>query len=330
MTSAPTRGPLTFVSVVFDAEISLLLVQARSMAIHLEPGCVDGIVVLDNTVLGLRGRAKHRLLKAYGRLADHVSFVRTEELVDLRGVEGWRSQQVAKLMVSTTIRTRHYVVLDAKNHFIGPADVSTFVNDDGRARGALHSYSGHPLRPDLEKTLRSWGASDTLVARCLTAFPPTATPFVLRTDHVRAMIADLEQDCGRSFAEAFESRGLLEFFAYSAWVLIRGPGLDSTFDDTAIQSPTVWPKAADRAGVEAAIDQATRLNAVVFAVHRRVIARADRDALEAVARWWVECGLFDDSRDARALIRRARRSFRPAMAFTRVVERWRSRRRYVR
>lgn len=321
--SGSSTAPLTFVTVVFDAELTLLELQARSMTLHLHPSAVAEIIVLDNSVRGLSPRAAAHLRRHYGALADRVQVLRTRDVVDVRGAKGWRSQQAAKLAVSSRIMTPHYVALDAKNHFTSPVGVRSFIGADGRAHAASHSYAGHPLRRALEHTLDYVGAAPSQQEELIGAFPPTATPFVFDTALVRALIADVEQSSGSPFGAEFERQELLEFFLYSGWLAARGPGIDAVIDGSSLPSPTVWPKAATLAGVEETIAEAEREGAFVFAVHRQVLARADRDALARVARFWTDSGLFPTETEAAALIRRFRRRYRPAIARTRLSERLR-------
>lgn len=312
---------LTFVTVVFETETHLLELQARSMSLHLDAEDVDEILVLDNCVLGMGGWIRRRLLRAYGRLQGRVRIVRTTSVIDPRAAGGWRSQQAAKLAIASQVKTPHYVVLDAKNHFTRPTSANEFVGPDGRAHGRSHSYQSHPLRASLLATLEYVHAGPDVIDRAVEAFPPTATPFVFDTAAVRELILDLEERAGLPFGEEFERHKLLEFFLYSAWNETRGPGLRELRDEVPIPSPTVWPKAASEDGVRSAIDEHARDDAAVFAVHRQALAKADAAALDLIAMQWVAFGLFTHADAARAFIRRFRRLYLPSLVWVRGAER---------
>lgn len=318
---AGSHGGITLVTVVFDAELDLLELQARSLALYLEPASVHEIIIVNNGVRPLSATTRRRLRHAYGPLWNVVRIVATTDLVDSRRGRGWRSQQAAKLAVARQITTDHYVVMDAKNHLTAATGIASFVAPDGRAHGALHTYQDHPLRPSLERTLAYLGASSGQVREAITSFPPTATPFVFTTALVRSLLDDVERRSGAPFGEAFEREELLEFFLYSGWVMTRGPGISAAMDGVSIPSPTVWPKAASASGVRETIAEALRDNAFVFAVHRQVLARADAATRDLVAAHWVDVGLFADRRQAHALIRRFRRRYLPALVATRLAER---------
>lgn len=312
--------PLSIVTVVFDAEIPLLHLQARSIARYLEPGSVDEIIVIDNCLTGLSRGQRQRLQRRYGPLGDRVRVVRTRELADVRGVNGWYGQQVAKLAVATSITSRHYVVLDAKNHLIRAAGLSDFVGPDGRAHGASHTYVGHPLRQQLAATLRYLGATADEIEDATTSFPPTATPFVIDTQLARELIDDIERRSSRPFDDEFVRSGLLEFFLYSGWVIFRGPGWDTATDGVRLPSPTVWPAAATLQGVTQAAADARKTDSAVFAVHRQALFRAERDAREQIAGFWSQHGLFPEPESALRWIARFRVRYLPTMALTRGSE----------
>ena len=314
-------SPLTFVTVVFEAEVPLLELQARSMARYLDPASVEEILILDNSVLGLSGPSRRRLLREYGALQDRVRIVRTRELIDPGATGGWRSQQAAKLAIAGQIRTPHYVVLDAKNHFTRATSAAEFVDLTGRAFGRSHPYTTHPLRESLVRTLTYLGADAHQTEQAVAAFPPTATPFVFDTDTVRAVMDDIERRSGRTFPEEFERRKLLEFFLYAGWIETRGPGLAALRNNRSLPAPAVWPKAASVDGVRAAIAEHRREDAAVFAVHRQVLAAADPATLARIAEAWTTFGLFPDAASAGTFIRRFRRRYLPAIVWTRGMER---------
>jgi hypothetical protein len=135
------------------------------------------------------------------------------------------------------------------------------------------------------------------------------------------MIDHIEASSGCDFDQEFERAELLEFFLYSGWVHLYGPGLDSVMDGMPIQSPTVWTAKRGIDDVTRAIDHATSRDAAFFAIHRRALANSDQDVRETIARWWYSRGLFESEADARRLISRVRRAYRPAMTLTRVSER---------
>lgn len=310
---------LGFVSVVFEPEIPLQVLQARSFARHLDPAALSTIVVVDNTVAGMSRSAARRLREAYGHLQSHVDIVRMKALADMPGRHGWVRQQVAKLLASARFSTPYYVALDAKNHLIRRTGLADFLTADGLARSGRHSYREHPLRDRLAGTLAYLDASPALIERSLDRFATTTTPFVFSTSLVTEILSSWPRQS--AFAEEFQREGLLEFFLYSGWIEVRGGGYESIYRDEPIQCPTIWPKRADSSGARATIATAENIDAPFFAVHRRSLARADSVTRAELAEFWVRRGLFASVHDAEAFTRGFQRGYRRRMAFARGAER---------
>ncbi|NTW39220.1 MAG: hypothetical protein HGA44_04910 [Cellulomonadaceae bacterium] len=280
---------LAFVSVVFEAELWFQRLQARSMALYLSPDLVGEIVVIDNSVDGLDPGWVAALVKDYGPHAPLVRVLRPDDIVAIPAATGWRSQQVLKLCVAEQLSTRHYVVLDAKNHLVLPVDGDFFVAADGRPRVNTYGFADHPLRSSLERALTYVGLDP---AGYVGRFTATVTPFVLDTAMVRSMIRAVEERAGRPFAAEFVAQGLTEFFLYTAWLLAQGSTIDELVDDHQVFCPTVWPRAANPDGVRAAIASVHDRRAPFFSVQRNALAALDRAGIELLAALWVERGLF--------------------------------------
>jgi hypothetical protein len=301
-----TRSPLTFVSVAFEAEVPLLVLQARSMARFLPSADVGAVIVVDNSGFGMSRSVRRGLDQAYGVLADRVRVVRPRQVVRVPVTTGWRSQQILKLAVSHQIEAAHYVVLDAKNHFVATPEPTFFVADDGRPAANTYSYREHPHRSSLEHVLTYLGLDP---AAYLDSFTATVTPFTFETARVRAMMADIEQRSGRRFADEFVSQELTEFFLYSGWLVRSGLRLDEVFDVRQSFCPTVWPGKANRDGVAAAVSQSERDGSPLFAVHRSALARLDADAVAPLVDYWCRVGLFPDRRQGIEFVRRFQRRY---------------------
>ncbi|MFE7845365.1 DUF6492 family protein [Microbacterium sp. NPDC057407] len=319
MKAGTDTKPLTFVTITYRAEDTLLLLQARSLALFARPEDVASVIVVDNGTPALSTRAQRRLRDAYGPLAARVRIIRRSDLGGDVASSGWMSQQVIKLTVNRVVPTPTYVLLDAKNHLIRPVGVGDFLSDDGRARTGFHSYRSHPLLPRLERVLTYLQLDPSAADH----FPPTSTPFVMHRDVAAALIDDVETSSGRPFADEFVSADLTEFPLYSAWLLRRDGGWDRTYVDAAIQAPTVWGGAASRAGVTAAVEEAERWDAPAFGVHRRALHRLDDDGAALLADFLAERGLVAGPEDFRRVRRTFRRQYGAEILRARVASRLR-------
>ncbi|GEA81258.1 DUF6492 family protein [Cellulomonas uda] len=310
---------LTFVTPVFEAELALLDLQARSFARHVPPG--THVVVLDNTRRGIRDVAALRA--RYGPHEAHVRVLRPADVTALPLTSGWRSQQVLKLAVAHLVETPHYVALDAKNHVVAPPDEHFFVAADGRPRVRAYAYTAHTLRPSLERVCRYLGLDP---APHVARFAATTTPFTLERATVLDLLADVEASAGRPFAQEFVAHDLTEFFLYAGWVARRDGTLERAMELTDDANPIVWPRTATVEGVRAVIASADGLP--VMGLHRDAVPRLSQQAAAELAALWARRGILDDEQEGRALIahlqsrharERRRRQLRDAPARARNV-----------
>ena len=293
-------GDSTFVSVVYEAELPLLQLQARSMAAFLAPERVADILVIDNSSRGMPEGVRAELMEAYGPLASLVTVLRPGQICELPPGTGWSTQQLLKLAVAAQVRTDAFVLLDAKNHLIGPLNPDFFRAPDGRLRLPSYSYATHPLRRNLEHVLRYLGLDP---APHIARFAATVTPFPLDTRIVRDMMADIESRSGRTFAREFLRNDLTEFFLYAGWILAQGRDLSEVYDLDLPAFPAIWPRGADAAGVADAIQAAAERQSPVFSVHRRALAALTEDGTAALSAFWAEKGLFASPSEAAGFVR---------------------------
>lgn len=292
-------APLTFVSVVFEAEYPLLTLQARSFSRFLPESLVAGLLVIDNSARGMPDGVRRELLASYGALASRVRILRPEDIDAVPASMGWRSQQVLKLAIADQVPTARYVVLDAKNHLVAPLGEDYLIAPDGRARLRAYSFEAHPLRRDLEQVLRYVGLDP---AAHIGRFTATVTPFIFETDRVRAMIADVEHTSGRNFAHEFVREGLTEFFLYAAWIIAQGEDMAQVYDLHEDGSPTVWPRGASPEGVARTLGEAAEGRSPFLTVHRRAFPLFDDASRRLLARFWAERALFPSEEDANGFL----------------------------
>ena len=297
----------SLVSVVFESEVALQWLQARSVENFVDVGLFDDILVIDNSARGLRRAQRESLLEAYGRHRSRVRIVASSDIVEVPSTVGWMSQQVLKLAVARLVSTDRYLMLDAKNHFIAPLRRDFLEGADGRTRTNVHSYESHSLHGHLERTLRYMGVDP---GPYLSRFTVTATPFVFDTEQVRALIDYLDDRSEDTFAEEFVKQGLTEFFLYSAWLLAQGISLDDFFELEQTPCPTVWPGTASVETLRDALHRADADGSPLFSVHRKALARFDDDAVGLLVDFWVARGLFDDSGQAHRFLQWHWRAYR--------------------
>ena len=310
---------LSAVTVVFEAEVPLLELQARSMARHVPDGVFDEILVIDNTRRGLSSRTQERIRTELGGHAARLAFATRSELGGDGSSSGWRVQQSLKLMAARRLAADHYVVLDAKNHFIAPTTRADFFDAaTGLPHGGIHSFEQHPLRPQLEHVASGLGLDP---ASAIERFTATAPPVVLDRRVVNELVADVGHGDSDRFPAEFERSGYTEFFLYSAWQLARGATVDDLVSGRSLVSPTVWAGACSPSDVRAVLQRAVSADTTTLAVHRRALAKLDRESMHDLAVFWTHHRLFPSSTDAERFIRRFKVVYVRAMGVKRLRQR---------
>lgn len=298
------KEPTTFVTVMFEPELPLLELQARSAGRFLEGSSVEQFLIIDNTKQGMSVPQRRRISHEYGALLPKVRFLRPTDLIDVPSADGWFIQQILKLAVARRVDSRTYVVLDAKDHFVRSTSGRDFVGDSGKGKVPVYPYTRHPLREHLERALTYLGADpEPYVSR----FAATVTPFTFETEAVIAMMDELAaRREPADFPGEFIEHGLLEFFVYSGWLMLQRGSLEAAFDVQDRSCPKVWKGSADRAGVRSALDQAAREDPALLSVHRRALMRVPLGAVNELAEFWRDRGLFATKLSALAFVVRFR------------------------
>lgn len=297
---------ITLATTVYEAEVELLMHQARSFSKFLPSETTAAVIVIDNTRRGISPKTARELERAYGGVWPKVTVLRPDEIARVPRSTGWRSQQILKLALARRIETSHYIVFDAKNHLIRKFELYDFVGADRRSRIPAYSYVDHPLRPSLELVLQYVGLGDFDVS----SYSATTTPFTLDTSLVRDMLSDIEGRSGRPFESEFLAHGLTEFFLYSAWVRKTVSNYESLIEDVPQTALTVWPSRCSDENVRELVGRAMAENAGVFSVHRSSFPRLTQSARLDLANFWVRLGFYANVDEAYVHIERMRKNFK--------------------
>lgn len=291
------------VTVVFEPEVPLLELQLRSLQQLAPTGLLEEVVVIDNTRRGLAPAVVDGL--AAGMPRHRLRVLRPGDVVALPAAGGWRRQQLLKLFVARRLGAERYLVLDAKNHLVGPLTTGFLEDRQGRPRHSAHGFEGHPLRPALERTVGFFGLD---AAPRVARYPATVTPVVLETACVLDLLDRLVPGPpgparDRAFVRTFLDHDLTEFFLCSAWLEHRGEDLADVLDLSRDRAPVVWPKGTAPDSVRATLASAT---GPFFGVHRRALATLPPDSRDLLAAFLTDRGLFADRPAADAWLGRAR------------------------
>ena len=269
---------LDLVSVFCNRDVSMQLLQARSIAKHFDRNGLGRIVYVWNETCevpkGLRGELAACLDGIQFELVTASQLGIEPYAVE---VDGWTTQQVAKLLVARQILADQYLVLDAKNHLIWPCAVHDFLSDDGRAL-ALIEHIG-----DDESFRYSLDYFDICADACDPTGVLNVTPFLFRTDLVRRLLVTLEAKNGsvvRTFLAHQDQ--LTEFMSYQAYARVEGADTAKLFRSARHRlAETVWAETVqDDSHFASCMQRAARGEKKILGLH------------------WIACCLLSEAQRA--------------------------------
>jgi len=291
---------LDLVTVCFSGELRLLRLQARSVRMFACEHLVQSIyiVVNDWDTEEFSRQFEELVVPEYGRFADRVklidyrSFWRSSRYPDNRG---WRTQQILKLMIAELTTEDHYLVLDAKNHFVRPVTAADFFAPDGRMRSNM--YRIHPpYIPHFKNACRYFGLAE---APDLTCGLPTTTPFMMLRDVCLSLVREVEHREQKPFPQFFMERQLVEFYLYYAFLLARYGDLDEWYERRPGTVATIYSAMSDDpVRSRDALKKLEHAETYCMGVHRNVLRMAHPEVLDMVHENWQRFGLIGSKAEA--------------------------------
>jgi Family of unknown function (DUF6492) len=296
---------LTFVTVVYEDELNLMILQARSIFKFMEPSMLHRILIIVN---GANQRAvaefiKMNVLPEYGALVSKVDLFSSGGVVP--GIPenvGWFTQQVLKLAIADFVTTDYYVSLDTKNHFVRHASLSSFFWDDGRARYEPQSHLGSLMEAYLLNSLAFFGNH---TAAWQNNSWPTTTPFVFHTAATRLLRQEVQRrgETFNSLLVQFETP-CSEFFLYYSFLVMIG-AVEKLYKPDRSRCVCVWDHVVgDSQKFEDALAsiESDEEN-IVFSIHREAFRYSTKIQRQRIGRVWARFGLVSDDDDADRLLR---------------------------
>lgn len=275
----------TLVTVTFEGDARLTILQVLSVDRLLEPGSYQSYVIV------LNGE-DNQSLEAFilenveGRISEQtrarIQFLDANDILSGEPEFGWRTQQYLKLAVAGRVTTPYYLVLDGKNHFVRPSSLEEFFTD-----GVPRTVLGRPSAA-LERFARaSLDALDCDQDRWLPQAMPTITPYLMSREDVLAMIEIVARREQMSFAEAFAKplSGVTEFYLYYAYLVFSGR-LNSYHPAAPLVTTlfTSWP--SDPAVVASCIADAATCRKPMFGLHWRRLPQLTPDQRSGIVDMW--------------------------------------------
>ena len=222
---------MDFITVVYDAEVHLLEWQAKSICKYVDPTVVNKIIIVDN---GSQNCIIDR--KWYGVFENKLEVITHKDLQlqVLQHLDGWRTQQLCKLLASARSKTDWSIILDAKTFFARPFDIGTVLDNGKPCVGQLSIVDfWRDSKLFLEELY------DIQLEKMI---GPGGVPFFFHNETVREMIASIENFNNWFQEKLYESipphRTLVtEFMLYSAYVFKKFGSYDKLYSSKSTIRP---------------------------------------------------------------------------------------------
>ena len=210
-------------TVVFDAELEVLKLQARSIELYCQRIGLKNIFVMVNDLSTVDPAW-------YGTFADRVRVVPRAKFGCAWSDNGWVSQQVLKILGAAMSDNAWCMIVDAKTLFVRPVELEQVLVNGCAATGSM------PIYPVFGASLN---ITNKLFDIDLPAqLGPGGVPFFVEPSLTRELITEVELRTGQDFSDYFQQQGMLtEFILYSGYVWYR----DQSFNKRYHTQSNIYP-----------------------------------------------------------------------------------------
>ncbi|OOR83861.1 DUF6492 family protein [Moraxella canis] len=211
----------SFVTITYQNDLRMVLLQLISVDRLFDIKALEEyfIIINDkNTHLEEELRNKTQLFLSEA-LFSKLRFISSHHLLSKRDFEksdGQRSQQILKMIIASKIKTKTYILLDAKNFFIKKADLALFIDRDSGKYTTNFSQLGDNWRDYVKNSFKAIECDEDIEDKII----PTITPYVIETNIMIQLLKYLQPRIGNDLSKLFESfhGKITEFFLYYAFL----------------------------------------------------------------------------------------------------------------
>jgi len=208
---------IDLITVVFEKEIPLIEIQARSIELYIDTDIIKNIYVVvndDDHVVDLISP------NWWGIHSNKVQIIPRSRYGVVPVLEGWNSQQLYKLFAANAAESKWSMCLDAKTWFVQKLQWDKLFDEQNRVK--FVSIPVIPVFRDAQKFLEEFYNIDMVEVS-----GPGGVPFMFHTSTVRSMFEHIRiKDSSRSFLGFFCTHvnfpaAITEFMLYSAYVIYK-------------------------------------------------------------------------------------------------------------
>lgn len=204
---------IDLISIVFEPELVLLEIQARSIELYIDTDRINNIIIIINDSDAVASKVNP---KWWGINSHKVKVIPRSSIGEYAFLDGWRSQQLYKLAAANMSTSDWAMCLDAKTWFVNTLEWDCLFDNIGRVnfKRSLLMEEFSPANNFVETFFDINSRS---------VIGPGGVPFMFHTRTVRDMIDYIEQKTEKHFFDFFAESllhpiNVTEFVLYSGYV----------------------------------------------------------------------------------------------------------------
>lgn len=294
--------------VFYENEVDTLGLLAKSIELYCETSLVDKIYFINNAVNPAAGRKAFdkEVLPFFDKFKNNIRIIDADKLgVDLtKGADPYLSQQALKLSIATMSDKGHYLVLDAKCHFIRELSRKDLFTEDGKPV-SHHQVHGGYVKACLKEACIYFDVDVDLDKPAL----PTVPPYLMITTIVRDLLTEIEKREGAGIYNLIsKNEKLAEFLIYFAYLTYRG-GPEKFYSIGTKPYATLftkWPE-SDK-DISRVLNSTSNDSVWMFSIRAKRFAQLKSNEIDFIANLWVERSLFNNIVTAKEFILQKGRS----------------------
>lgn len=208
-TSSSRPQVIDLITVVFEPELYLLELQARSISLYIDHTRIQNIYIVVNDDSHLCDSIDPQW---WAENSGKVKIIHRSFFGDTSMLDGWSSQQLYKLCAANIAESQWSMCLDAKTWFVQPLDWNQLFDRDGRVK-----FSSFP-------TIPVFRSAQTAIEQYFNiqlpqVIGPGGVPFMFHTETVKDMV-DYIPDFFNFFSSNVKTpTNITEFMLYSGYVI---------------------------------------------------------------------------------------------------------------
>lgn len=210
-TSSSRSQVIDLITVVFQQELYLLEVQARSIELYIEPHRIQNIYVVINDSDAIVSQIDPAW---WGVNSHKVKLIPRSLWGNAETLHGWASQQLYKLLAAEQAESAWSMCLDAKTWFVQPLDWNKLFDVSGKV--CFKSFPTIPVFKSAQLFVEQY-----LGINLPHVIGPGGVPFMFHTDTVKDMVKHIDNFFDFFVEHVQLPNELTEFMLYSGYVIYK-------------------------------------------------------------------------------------------------------------